>query len=161
MHLLYGNRFVIVIILALLLSIYNTAPNSPIQSITPRFIEAEANLFPWFSEFVYEIDAPDYVKELADKTSEKHYRLYKAYYEVAGTKIGALLVKLHVTSKQINEHEIKIDFNVKAKHAYAKNDHFDIKKKSAEVSGYSILNLETEKLSIHVPWAEILKNMQT
>ncbi len=120
---------------------------------------AEAGLFPWLEEFTYETDAPNEAKELANKTVEKRYTLYNHHYELLDTKIGAVVVKLHVKSKPLNEHETKIDFTAKAKYVYAKNGSFDIKKEKAQVSGYSILNSKTGKLSMHIPWAELLKNM--
>lgn len=156
---LLASRLLIVIPLATMLLIYNIAPNALTESMSAKVTFAEANLFQWFTEFTYEVDAPDYAKELASKTTEKHYKLYKVSYEISGTKVSAVLVKVHVKSKPINDEETKIDFTAKAKHVYAKNDHFNIKKERAQVSGYSVLNSKTEKLSIHVPWAEILKNI--
>lgn len=141
-----------------MLLIYNISPDSILRPTTPS-ITAEADLFPWLTEFTYQIDAPKDAKELANKTTEKDYTLYKVSYELLGTKVGAAVVKVYVKSKPTSEHETHIDFKIKAKHVYAKSDSFDIKKRRAEASGYSMLNSNTEKLSIHIPWAEILKNM--
>jgi len=155
---LLGNRLVVLIALALTLLTYNIGLNS-IERSTPNVTVAEANILPWLTEFTYEIDAPEYAKELSNKVTEKYYRLYNASYNVPTAEVGALLVQVHVMSKPLNEHETKIDFKAKAKHVYAKGDYIDVKKKRAEVSGYSILNSNTQKLFIHIPWAEILKNM--
>lgn len=141
-----------------MLLISNIAAN-PLQRFITSNVTAEAALFPSLEEFTYEMDAPDDVKELTNKTTEKQYTLYKPSYELLNTKVGAAVVKLFLKSKPISEEETRITFTVKAKHVYAKNDHFNIKKERAKVDGYSILNSKTEKLSIHIPWAELFKNM--
>ncbi|MEM2759496.1 MAG: hypothetical protein QXU32_04800 [Nitrososphaerales archaeon] len=121
--------------------------------------QSAANPFPWITEFTYEMHAPEEVKELSNKTADKYYRLTNVHYEVLGTKVGAGLVVLHLKSKPTSDHETEIDFNVKAKHVYAENDTFNVKKKRAEVNGYSVLDSRTEKLAVRIPWSELLKNV--
>lgn len=155
-----GNRLLIIIALAWILLIYSMNSKPVEQLTTPNVSPAEeASIFPWLTDFTYVMDAPDYAKQFANKTTEKNYTFYNTSYDIAGTEVGALVVKVNVKSKPINEQETKIDFLVKAKHVYAKSDSFNIKKKKAEIRGYSILDSNVEKLSIYIPWAEILKNM--
>ncbi len=152
----YSGRLLIVIVVVSMLLIYHIAPNS--LSHSPK-VAVQADLFPWLTDFTYQIDAPKDAKQLANKTAEKYYTLYRINYELLGTKVGAVIVKIHLKSKPMNGQETQIDFTVKAKHVYAKNERFNMKKEKAEVNGSSTLNSKTDKLSILIPWAEIFKNM--
>jgi hypothetical protein len=118
---------------------------------------ASADPFDWISEFVYEMDAPDFMEEFEGKEIEKKYRLRNVGYEVSGTEVGAVIVIIHVKSQPVNEGETKLDFTAKARYVYAENATFDVKKERAEVKGYAIL--KEDKMILHVPWSEIFKNM--
>lgn len=118
---------------------------------------ASAGPFDWVSEFVYEMDAPDFMEVFEGKEMEKTYRLRNISYEAAGTEVGAVIVIIHVKSQPVNWDETKLDFTAKARYVYAENENFDVEKERAEVKGYAIL--KEDKMILHVPWSEIFKNM--
>lgn len=109
-------------------------------------------------EFTYTVDAPSYVKELAKKKTEKDYEFSNVNENISGIKVKASHVKLHVKTQPL-ESGTKIIFDASAENLEVEGLGHKAKKDSAEVSGYGILNEEMTKLTVHIPWAEIMKNM--
>lgn len=111
-----------------------------------------------FDEFVYTINPPAYVKELANKEVEKDYEFGDVNEQFSGIKIKASYVRLHVKTELLQS-GTKIIFDALAENLEIKSAAYSAKKDSAEISGYGILNAETNKLTVHIPWAEIIKNL--
>lgn len=109
-------------------------------------------------EFVYTIDPPAYVKQLGSKEIEKDYEFSDVDEGLSGIKIKASHVKLHVKTKPLQS-GTKIVFDAQAEEVEINGLGYKAKKDSAQVSGYAILNEEMTKLTMHIPWGEIIKNL--
>lgn len=130
----------------------------PAQLISNMGLAHDQNSFGNLDEFVYTIDAPAYVKQLADKEVEKEYEFNDVNQYASGIEVKASYVKLHFKTEPL-ESGTKIMFDVFAENLEIDGMGYNARRDSADISGYGILNEEATKLTVHIPWAEITKNL--